>query len=290
MSAPRPDYRRLSDGIAEEANLLVRALETVELDRPSPTCPGWTAGHLAEHLHQALAWGTMLVEVRAPQFIPPTGAAEGAGQGETDWTDAVNDLALGSPAQFGDEDGRDKLTAWLIDGAERFVAALRDSGPHAPVWTTFGPHETAFWARWGAMEVAVHRADVELLAGREFQLSADLSYDAVDFWLAALSDPATVPFYDPKVTNLRGAGETLLFRATDAPPDAPSAWLVTRTPDGPRAETDPVATAGSADVVVTGGCADLVLLLKRRLPATDPAITVTGESALLTHWLANALT
>ncbi|MFF7635774.1 maleylpyruvate isomerase N-terminal domain-containing protein [Kitasatospora sp. NPDC008050] len=283
-------HDRLCDGIADEARQFVRALETVPLDHPSTTCPGWTAGHLIGHLHQALGWGALLVETEAPQFVPPTGAAEGAGAGDADWATAVNDLAQGSISQFAGDGGRDRLSAWLTDEADRFVHALRSGGPHSPVWTTYGPHEAHFWSRWGAMETAVHRADAELLAGRDFELAADLSYDAIDFWFSALGDPATIPFYDPKVTNLRGTGETLLFRVTDAPDDAPSAWLITRTPEGPRPRTDLAAAGHPADVTVTGSCADLLLLLKRRLPATTPALTVTGTPALLTHWLTNALT
>jgi len=44
--------------------------------------------------------------------------------------------------------------------------------------------------------------------------------------------------------------------------------------------------ARAADVRVSGPADRLLLVLLRRWPADDPAITVTGDDALLTGWLA----
>ncbi|BFV58654.1 maleylpyruvate isomerase family mycothiol-dependent enzyme [Kitasatospora sp. CMC57] len=285
-------FDRLCTGITDEAGGLAKALSAVELDHPSPTCPGWTAGQLIGHLHQALSWAAGLVETRAVAFVPPANAAAGAGTGDADWTDAVDDLARRALDGFTGGDDREALSAWLLGAADRLADALRDAGPDGPVWTTFGPHRAGFWARWGALEAAVHRADAELLAGREFGpdfgLDPELSYDSVGLWLTALGDPATEPFYDPRVVNLRGSGETLLFQVVDAPSGEVGRWLVTRTPEGPRTAVAP-AEGTAADVTVRGDAAALLLVLKGRIPSTTPEVTVTGDAALLDHWLANAL-
>ncbi|MDH6110585.1 uncharacterized protein (TIGR03083 family) [Kitasatospora sp. MAP12-15] len=281
------NHERLCEGIAAEAGAFAKALSFVELDRMSPTCPEWTAGQLIVHLHQALGWAAELVETQAPAFRPPAGAVEGAGTGATDWTAAVAELAKDSPGRM-DEDG-EQVYDWLLDQADRLVAALRAAGPQGPVWTPFGPHLADFWASWAVMETAVHRADAELLAGRDFVLDAALSQDSIDYWLRSLADPATAPFFDPRVANLAGTGQTLLFRVTDPVRDTADSWLITRTPDGPQTVVAPPAGT-AADVTVTGPAAQLLLLLKRRAPIDDSEVAVTGEAALLRHWVENALT
>ena len=40
-----------------------------------------------------------------------------------------------------------------------------------------------------------------------------------------------------------------------------------------------------ADAAVRAPAARLLLLLARRLPASEPGIEIFGEQALLTHWL-----
>ena len=42
---------------------------------------------------------------------------------------------------------------------------------------------------------------------------------------------------------------------------------------------------GKADIAVRGPAAGLLLVLTRRLPPADPATEISGEQALLTHWL-----
>ncbi|GAB2620530.1 hypothetical protein GCM10027168_60740 [Streptomyces capparidis] len=39
--------------------------------------------------------------------------------------------------------------------------------------------------------------------------------------------------------------------------------------------------------MVTGAVRDLLLLFTRRLTADDPAIVITGDDALMRHWLAH---
>lgn len=281
------EHDHLCDGIAAEASAFTKALSFVELDRLSPSCPDWTAGQLVVHLHQALGWAAELVETRAAAFVPPGGAGQDAGNGSTDWTRTVAALAKHSPAASG-PDG-EHVYDWLLDQADRLVAALRAAGPDGPVWTTFGEHRAAFWASWAVMETAVHRVDAELLAGREFVLDGRLSQDSIDYWLTSLGDPATKPFFDPRVANLAGSGQTLLFRVTDPAGQSVDSWLLTRTPDGPRIRTG-TGIDTAADVTVSGRGAQMLLLLKRRAAIGEAEVTVSGDGALLRHWVENALT
>ncbi|MFF5970278.1 hypothetical protein ACFY7C_02015 [Streptomyces sp. NPDC012769] len=59
--------------------------------------------------------------------------------------------------------------------------------------------------------------------------------------------------------------------------------MITRAPEGPRWERGPV----DADVVVSGTVADLMLVVSRRMPPGDGRVVVTGDDALLHHWLAH---
>ncbi|WP_371516091.1 hypothetical protein [Kitasatospora sp. NBC_01300] len=59
--------------------------------------------------------------------------------------------------------------------------------------------------------------------------------------------------------------------------------MVTRAPEALRWERGPV----EADVVVSGAVADLMLVVSRRVPPQDDRVTVTGDRALLDHWLAH---
>ncbi|MFE7045564.1 hypothetical protein ACFU9X_41000 [Streptomyces atratus] len=82
----------------------------------------------------------------------------------------------------------------------------------------------------------------------------------------------------PAVAGLRGRGERIGFR-----PRSMEGWVITRTPEALRWERGPV----EADVVVSGTVADLMLVFSRRVPPQDDWVTVTGDRALLDHWLAH---
>ncbi|MFI1015886.1 hypothetical protein [Streptomyces sp. NPDC020965] len=78
--------------------------------------------------------------------------------------------------------------------------------------------------------------------------------------------------------GLRGRGQRIRFR-----PGSAEGWVVTRKPEGTRWERGP----GNADVVVSGAVADLMLVVSRRVPPNGSQVTVTGDRALLDHWLAH---
>jgi MDMPI C-terminal domain len=44
---------------------------------------------------------------------------------------------------------------------------------------------------------------------------------------------------------------------------------------------------GKGDAALTGPAASMLLVLMRRRPISDPAVTVDGDSAVVDGWLAN---
>jgi len=225
-----------------------------DLDRPVPACPGWTLRQLATHVGRGHRWAAQIVATRATAPV------------------ATRDVPDGKlpedPARHG---------PWLNESADLVVEAVTAAGDD-PVWTFTGPRPARWWARRRAHEAAVHLADAQLAAGQDVDLAPEFAADGVDEWLslvvAGAADPA-------RARELGGDGQSLHFHATDPGLSGTGEWLVTRTPDGVTVE----AGHAKADVAVRGPAARLLLVLTRRLPASDPAVEVLGEQALLTHWL-----
>jgi uncharacterized protein (TIGR03083 family) len=226
-----------------------------DLERPVPTCPGWTFRQLAIHLGRGHRWAAQIVATRAVTPIPMRDVADGK---------LPQDPAQHAP--------------WLNAGADRVIEAVTAAGSDL-VWTLAGIGPASFWARRRAHEAAVHLADAQLAAGRPLDLDPEVAADGVDEWLARTGDPT-----DParaQAQDLRGDGQSLHFHATDPGLSGTGEWLVTRTPSGVT-----VARGhGKADVAVRGPAASLLLVLTRRLPPSDSGIEILGEQALLIHWL-----
>jgi uncharacterized protein (TIGR03083 family) len=230
-----------------------------DLDRPVPTCPGWTFRQLATHVGRGHRWAAQIVATRATTPIPVREVADGK--------------LPPDPAQH---------APWLNAGADRVIDAVTAAGSDL-VWTLAGIGPASFWARRRAHEAAVHLADAQLAAGRDVDLAPEAAADGVDEWLAIIAastagtaGPARAPAQD-----LLGDGQSLHFHATDPGLSGTGEWLVTRTPSGVT-----IARGHSkADVAIRGPAASLLLVLTRRLPSSAPGVEVLGEQALLTHWL-----
>ena len=232
-----------------------------DLDRPVPTCPGWTFRQLATHVGRGHRWAAQIMATRATAPIPTREVPDGK--------------FPENPAQH---------APWLNAGADLVVEAVTAAGDD-PVWTPAGIRPARFWARRRAHEAAVHLADAQLAAGRHVDLAPYVAADATDEWLALIAeDPA-------RAQDLRGDGQTLHIHATDpalSGPDpsapgssVPGEWLITRTPSGVTVDHG----HAKADVAVRAPAVSLLLVLTRRLPPSDPALEIFGEQALLTHWL-----
>jgi uncharacterized protein (TIGR03083 family) len=224
-----------------------------DLERPVPTCPGWTFRQLATHVGRGHRWAAQIVATRATAPISTRGVADGK--------------LPEDPTRHAD---------WLNEGAGQVIEAVTAAGGDL-VWTMTGRRPASFWARRRAHEAAVHLADAQLAAGQDVDLAPETAADAVDEWLALVAGSA-----DPaRAEELGGDGESLHFHATDPGLAGTGEWLVTRT----RSGVTVARGHAKADVAVRGPAASLLLVLTRRRSPADAAIEVFGEQDLLTHWL-----
>ncbi len=256
MDAPGDDrfFAELRACTAELARII-----DGDLERPVPTCPGWTFRQLATHVGRGHRWAAQIVATRATAPIPTREVADGK--------------LPEDPAGH---------AQWLNAGADRVIEAVTAAGGDL-VWTLTGMRPAGFWARRRAHETAVHLADAQLAAGRDVDLAPDAAADAVDEWLALVvaGTEGSSDLARARALELRGDGQSLHFHATDPGLSGAGEWLVTRTTSGVTIQHG----HGKADVAVRGPAVSLLLVLTRRLPPSDPAIEIFGEQALLTHWL-----
>ncbi|MDT0460468.1 maleylpyruvate isomerase family mycothiol-dependent enzyme [Streptomyces sp. DSM 41527] len=240
-------------------------VRTADLSATVPTCPDWTLADLARHVGGAHRWAGALVATRATESVDLADVPEGAGPGG------------GKP---GGEDAA-ALDAWLAAGAERTVAALREAGPDAEVWSWTTARNSGFWARRMTHETVVHRADAALTAGVPFEVPAPVAADCLEEWLQIGELPMVVARFAERGTSLLGPGRTIHVHATDAPPGVDAEWLLDLTGEAPTHRR----THEKAAVALRGPLTDVLQVLYRRLPADSDRVEVLGERALLDQWL-----
>jgi uncharacterized protein (TIGR03083 family) len=122
------------------------------LDRPVPSCPGWSVADLVAHTGQVHRHKLRIVRDR-----------------------------LTSPPEVGPAPGEVDLVQWYDDGLRQLLAVLSDTDPDTAVWSWFPPDQTAgFWRRRMAQETLVHRVDAELAVGGVGPVDPSLSLDGID--------------------------------------------------------------------------------------------------------------
>ncbi|MFF4225446.1 maleylpyruvate isomerase family mycothiol-dependent enzyme [Streptomyces abikoensis] len=237
-------------------------LRGVPVDTVVPTCPDWTVAQLARHLGHAHRWAAGLVRERIVDFTPDPSLDSTAGAEELDAA---------------------RLDAWLAEGAEEVVAALREAGPDVPVWT-FGRERTSgFWARRMTHETVMHRADAASAAGAPFTIEQDVAADTVDEWLDIITSPLATA-WKPQLKELLGEGRTLHLHATDTPPELNAEWFI----DASGESVEWRRAHEKAAVAVRGPLTEVLRVFYRRLPADTGLVEVVGDRAVLEHWLERA--
>ncbi|MEI7033714.1 maleylpyruvate isomerase family mycothiol-dependent enzyme [Streptomyces pratensis] len=252
---PLLSYDRYGDQILAETEALRSALTGADLTATVPTCPDWTLRELAVHVGGAHRWVGEIVRTRATDDVP-------------------EDKAPGFQGPDGDEAAA--LDAWLATGAADAVAALREAGPDAEVWTWAWERRTAFWARRMTHETVVHRADAALTAGVPFTVDPDVAADTIDEWLRIVSFAQENG--DPEAAELRGGGRSLHLHATDAPG---AEWLIEFGEDRFTWRH----AHEKATVALRGTLTDVLLVFNRRLEPTSQRVEVLGDAELLDFWL-----
>ncbi|GAA3010057.1 maleylpyruvate isomerase family mycothiol-dependent enzyme [Actinokineospora diospyrosa] len=239
---------QLADALREQTAAFADAADA-EAGTPVPSCPGWVLRNLVGHIGQAHRWSAGIAGTGQPSPLP--------------------DPLTADPGE------RDAWAGWLREGAEELIAAVGDGT--RVVWTFFGERPSRFWLRRMLADTTIHRADAAIATGRAHGVPATLATEVITEGLELLTSPAA-PQVRAALAGLRGTGETILLRSTDGP-----GWLITRAPTGPTFTT---TDGTAADVTATASAQDLLWLFSRRVPPTDPRITVTGDAAGLDDWLA----
>ncbi|MFI8432642.1 maleylpyruvate isomerase family mycothiol-dependent enzyme [Streptomyces sp. NPDC079020] len=248
-------YDRYCDEILAQTDELRALLKGADPAARVPTCPDWSLRELAAHVGGAHRWVGEIVRSRATEDIPEERIPGYAGP---------------------DGEGPAALDAWLAEGADTAVAALREAGSGAEVWTWSWDRRTDFWVRRMTHETVVHRADAALAAGAVFEVAPEVAADTIDEWLRIVAFSQAGG--DPEAAELRGGGRSLHLHATDVP-DAE--WLIEFGEEGftwRRAHE-------KATVALRGPLTDLMLVFNRRLDPGSDRVEVLGDAELLDFWL-----
>jgi MDMPI C-terminal domain/Mycothiol maleylpyruvate isomerase N-terminal domain len=171
---------------------------------------------------------------------------------------------------------------WLRAGAARIADAVREAGSDL-VWTFTGPAPAVFWIRRMAHETLVHRADAQLAVSAEPEpaIDAGIAADAIDEWLTLLTGGILGNADEP--IKALPAGAALHIHATDDGLAGRGEWMIRHDAGGLTVKPG----HGKGGAALTGPAASLLLVLMRRKPVSDPAVTVYGDSAVVDGWLAS---
>lgn len=246
----RVDHLDHCDALAVEVNRFADVLRDTPLSTPIPTCPGWTAFDLTEHLGTVHRWAEHLVRAQASERIPSHAMEFSHGP--------VN-------------------ANWIREGGVQLCSTLLSGDPGATMWAWGEDQHLKFWSRRQLHETLVHRMDLELSKGTIPESAPEVAADAIDEFLVNLKRAAN---FSPQVSQLRGNGE--LLRMTTI--DQEKTWVVEFQPDGfALIESGELPTAE-----FVGHANDLLLLLYRRVPLSDSSVKVLGDVEVAEFWLAHS--
>jgi uncharacterized protein (TIGR03083 family) len=165
---------------------------------------------------------------------------------------------------------------WVLASLAPLVAVLGEIPPDhlVPFPHDTGDRPVGLIATVLAVEVGVHRWDVESVLGEHAPIPADLAVQEVENVFAN---------FVPRLagSGVADIGGTVGLRATDTE----AAWIA-RVSDG-RLTTEriPDDYPSGADVVVTGAAQDIALLVWKRALPPRPELDVAGSTDVLKRFL-----
>jgi len=234
------DHSAFVHAIRREGAALADATRAAGVERPVPTCGEWTIGDLCSHVGRLHRWAT---EIVARRPADPVGH----------WKQlAVPD----GPA----------LVDFVAQGYGPLADVLAAAGAEESCWSWTDQRTVEFWSRRQANELAVHRWDAQLAAGRPEPIDRDLAVDGIQELFDIL------PFRPGGSPT--GNGETMHLHCTDGDGE----WLVRLEPDGVTV----VNEHAKGDVAARGGASDLLLMMWGRVPVDR--LEVFGDASLLVRW------
>ncbi len=234
---------------------LAALVDRMDQDLPIPACPDWTLRQLATHVGRAHRWAAEIVGTRSAGFIEFRSVPDGK-----------------APGSAADQ------ARWLTAGAAKLTGAVREAGDDL-VWAFGELRPAVFWVRRMAHETLVHCADAQVAVAEEADMQAESAADAIDEWLTVMS---RLNAGQHDLASVLPAGRSLHVHATDPGLGPAGEWLVRHSP-GEGVQV--LSERGRADAALTGPAASVLLVLMRRLPATDGSVRVFGDAALLGRWL-----
>ncbi|MDY6998438.1 MAG: maleylpyruvate isomerase family mycothiol-dependent enzyme [Actinomycetota bacterium] len=220
-------------------------------DTPVPTCGDWTLGKLFRHVGRGNRWAAQIISERRNEPLDP------------------RDVLDGRPP-----DDADAAAQWLDRGAELVIDAVDHIGPETRVWTFLGPRPAGWWIRRRLHEATVHRADAALALGADYQLSAELSGDALSEWI----ERSCVDRRHPPVL---ARGQSIHLHATEEKLGPTGEWTIVHDEDGIWWSH----SHSKGSVAVRGPVTELLLAMVRRKSTAEAGLDVFGDTAVWQAWL-----
>ncbi|SEM13799.1 TIGR03083 family protein [Streptacidiphilus jiangxiensis] len=242
-------HDRYLDSAAADALRVVQLAEGADMDARVPSCPDWALRDLLFHHGMVFRWIGEIVARRATERVPFREVPD-------------REMPAGGEAD------------WLLAGAERTVATLREAGPDVALWGWARGGGTRWWGRRIAHETLVHRVDAELTVGARPEADPGLAADNVDELLVNALDLGATAF--DKRAALSGAGDSLHLHTTDTPGE----WQLLPAEEGFSLDYGHV----KADAAVRGTARDVMLWLNGRLPEGEAGPERFGEERVLELW------
>jgi uncharacterized protein (TIGR03083 family) len=229
-----------------EAHRLL-AIAGTNWQRPVPHCPAWDSAELVRHTGGILSWMSAVVESKQ----------------------RVSRRALDPPPENSVD-----LAGWYLAALGRTLDVLGSANPDSETWTfsSTGDNRVRWWCRRLAVEVAIHRFDIEHAAALE-----DGPPPApVDGDVAAAGIEEFVIEFLPGLLNQVGI-DTLTGTVHVHATDGPTEWWIDLNPDGlARGEH------ARADTTLRGIRSDLLLWLTNR--QTSEALVILGKRTVIEGW------
>jgi uncharacterized protein (TIGR03083 family) len=246
------DHDAYCAGIEAETLTFAATIRGADPTAPIPTCGSWLMYDLVEHCGHIHRWAAAISAKLSARRLDRKAA---------DWPLPAN------PAGY---------APWLIAGGQDLVDVLDKADPDAPCWVWGADPHVRWWSRRILHETTVHRCDAQLALGLPAAVEPAVAVDGIDEFLDNL--PYAVNFA-PGVRELCGDGQRLRLSC----PDREVTWTITLDPGGFSWTHD--RGGGPADAAVNADATDLYLLVWGRFRLDDPEIGVTGDRALLRHWV-----
>ncbi len=242
------DVAAFTNAISQDSIAIARLAAHTPLESDIPTCPGWKVRHLLSHLTYVHSWAAAYITTGRTSQLPELKEEE---------------IFLAMPEDT-------ELIPAFAAGAAALVDALRNAPDNISCWTFLdAPTPLHFWARRQCHETAVHRGDLEAVAGTICSIPPAQACDGIDELLAG--------FAGRRERLTATAPAAVLAVSTD---EEHQAWLIQL--EGRRISV--LDTMRAADCTISGSASDLFFLLWNRLAPDNCAVVVQGDPRVLDQW------